>query len=203
MYHDGTCVGWEVACRNFNYRHAIEFANKAAAQELVIVARAKNSCRDLFLDSIVESWVYPKDASSDWSFCFIERSAHLKDIAVSIVSCWCIILRSSGSTDASLQETVSINHRDDLLFHLSTHDFASFLSKRALLVVTIVNRNLERLVVVDCVSGDNIFEFVVATKAVASVGAIIVGWSNSCYCVNFNSLSASEVIFFVDVAIGI
>lgn len=68
MDHDSRSVCWEVASRNFNYWNAVEFADKAATEELIVVAGSFNVRSNLALDAIVESWGNPEDAACDRSF---------------------------------------------------------------------------------------------------------------------------------------
>ena len=203
MDHDSRSVCWEVASRNFNYWNAVEFADKAATEELIVVAGSFNVGSDLLLNSVVESWGNPEDAACDRSFSFVEGSAHLEYIAVAVVSGRCIVLGSSSSADSSLGKTVSVDHRDNLLFHLCAHDFACLLSKSALLVVTAVDNELEAFIVVELVASYDIFEFVVATEAVAGIVAVVIAWSDGSNGIDVYSLNTVEVIFTVDIAVSI
>ena len=174
MDHDSASIAWEIASRNLNYRNAVKLADKTAAEELVIVARAENSRSNLSFNSVVERWGNPKNAASDRSLSFVESGGAFKDIFVRVVSGWAVILRSSGSADTSLKQAVSVDHWNNLFFHLGAHNLASFLGKSALFVVALVNGDLKAFIVVDSVSRNNVLQFVVTTKAVASIGAIIV-----------------------------
>ena len=66
MYHDGAGVCWEVAGRNFHDWAAIEFADEATTEKLIVVARTENGRGDLLLDSVIESWGNPEDAIGHW-----------------------------------------------------------------------------------------------------------------------------------------
>ena len=104
MDHDSRSVCWEVASRNLNYWNAVEVADKAAAEELIVVAGSFNIRGNLLLDSVVEGWSNPEYAASDRSLSFVESSAHLEDIAVAIVSGWWIVLGSSRRADSSIRK---------------------------------------------------------------------------------------------------
>ena len=186
MDHDSAGVAWEVASRNFNYWRTVEVAYEATTEELIVVAGSFNSSGNLLLDSVVESWRYKEYAACDRSFSFVEVCAQFKNVAVSIVSGWAVVLGSCCCADSCLREAVSVDHWDNLFFHLCAHDFACLLCKCALLVVAAVNNDLKALVVAELVGSYDILKFVVATKAVAGVGAAVVGWLNGGNGVNID-----------------
>jgi len=187
--HDSRSIGWHIASRNFDYWAAVEFADKAAAEKLIVVARSFDSRSNLALNSVVESWGNPEDAACDRSFSFVEGCAHFKHVVVWLARSWCEILGSSSSADTGLEEAVSVDHRDNLFFHLCAHDFACLLGKSALLVVTAVDNDFERLVVAELVASDYVLKLVVATEAVAGIFAVVIAWSDGSNCVNIYGFS--------------
>ena len=182
--HDSRGIGWEVASRNFDYWAAVEFADEATTEELIVVTGSFDVGSNLALNSVIESWGNPEDAACDRSFSFVEGCAHFKHVVVWLVSGWCEVLGSSSSADTGLEEAVSVDHRDNLFFHLCAHDFASLLGKSALLVVTAVDNNFERLIVSELVASNYVIKLVVATEAVAGIGAAVIAWSDGSNGVN-------------------